>query len=407
MRKKAIIITTGDEILEGLTLNTNQQYMSRRLNDIGIEVMMAVSLPDNIDLISKALKGSLELADFIIVSGGLGPTEDDLTREAVAEALGKRLRMDSNMLEKLENRVKERSMKFPSNIKKQAMLIEGATFLENSIGSAPGQVINHNGKTIFLLPGPPMELKPMFENYVLSMIRSKIKSDITVKIYRFSGIPEALLEETIAEIVYNKGIKVSTTLDGFIGPTIRLTYSKKDSKIIEGIEKQMMEKVGKYLYSIGDKKLDEIVIERLLRESITISTAESCTGGLLASKIVNYPGVSVIYKGGVVCYSNESKVSLLNVNVEDLKKYGAVSRQIVSQMAENVAKKFSADIGVGVSGIAGPAGGTPEKPVGLVYIGVFFKGSVHVIEKKYSGDRNSVRQRAVYGVFDMLRKLLI
>lgn len=407
MRKKAIIITTGDEILEGLTLNTNQQYMSRKLNDIGVEVIMAISLPDNIDLISTILRDSLELADFIIISGGLGPTKDDLTREAVAKALGRRLIVDSDMLKNLGNRIKERNMKFPDNIRKQAMLIEGAVFLENSVGSAPGQLISCNGKTIFLLPGPPVELKPMFENYVLSVIRSKIKSDIIVKIYRFSGIPEALLEETIAEIVYNKGIKVSTTLDGFIGPTIRLTCHKKDSNVVEEIEKQLVEKVGKYLYSIGDKKLDEIVIERLLRENITISTAESCTGGLLASKIVDYPGISAIYKGGVVCYSNESKVELLNVDSEDLKKYGAVSPQIVSQMAKNVARKFSTDIGLGISGIAGPTGGTREKPVGLVYIGVSLKGNIHVREKRYSGDRNSIRQRAVYGVFDILRKLLL
>jgi len=408
MQKKAIIITTGDEILEGLILNTNQQYISRRLNELGIKVIRAISVPDDIDLISQMVENSLKDADFVIISGGLGPTEDDLTREAVARALKRNLLIDEDMFEEIKNRLKEKGIEISNNIKKQAMLIERANFLKNDVGSAPGQMIEHRGKLLFVLPGPPDELKPMFENCVLPIIRSKMKSDLIVKIYRFSGIPEALLEETIRDIIYNESIiKVSTTLDSFIGPTIRLTYSQKNSEKVKEIENRIIEKVGKYLYNVGDKRLDEIVIERLLKENITLSTAESCTGGLLASKIVDHPGISRIYKGSIVCYSNESKMKLLNVSKESLEIHGAVSSQVVKQMAENVAKKFSTDIGIAVSGIAGPTGGTSEKPVGLVYMGIFFKGKTRILEKRYSGDRNSIRWRTVYGVFNELRKILL
>lgn len=288
------------------------------------------------------------------------------------------------------------------------MLTEGAKFLKNDVGSAPGQMIEYEGKVLFILPGPPSELKPMFENFVVPVIRSKIKSDMNVKIYRFSGIPEAVLEEAIHDIIYNnEGIKASTTLDGFIGPTIRLTYSRNLEEEIVKIEKEIVSRVGEYLYSIGDKRLDEVVIEELLKLNTTIATAESCTGGLLSAKIVDYPGVSKIFKGGVVCYSNESKINLLDVDEEVLKKYGAVSSQTVEKMAENVSRKFSADIGIGVSGIAGPTGGTEEKPVGLVYIGIHFENATRVFEKRFSGDRNSIRWRAVYSAFDELRKILL
>jgi len=408
MRKKAIIITTGDEILEGLTLNTNQQYISIKLSEIGVEVIKAVSVPDDMAIISSAVREGMKDADFVIISGGLGPTEDDLTREAVAKALGRKLSIDEKMFEEIKNRLKKRNIELPENTKKQAMLIEGAKFLKNDVGSAPGQMIEHDGKLLFLLPGPPTELRPMFENFVVPVIRSKIKSDTVVKIYRFAGIPEAVLEETIHDIVYGReGIKVSTTLDGFIGPTIRLTYPKGLEKEIDEIEKDIVNRVGEYLYSIGDKRLDEVVIEELLKINTTIATAESCTGGLLAAKIVDYPGVSKIFKGGVVCYSNESKASILGVDEEILEKYGAVSSQTVKKMAENVSKKFSADIGIGISGIAGPAGGTEEKPVGLVYIGIYFDNTTWVFEKRFSGDRNSIRWRTVYSTFDELRKILL
>lgn len=408
MRKKAVIITTGDEILEGLTLNTNQQYISIKLNEIGVEVIRAVSVPDDLSAISKAVKEGMEDSDFVIISGGLGPTEDDLTREAVAKALGRKLSINGEMLEEIRNRFRRRNIELSDNTRKQAMLIEGAKFLKNDVGSAPGQMIEYEGKVLFILPGPPSELKPMFENFVVPVIRSKIKSDMNVKIYRFSGIPEAVLEEAIHDIIYNnEGIKASTTLDGFIGPTIRLTYSRNLEEEIVKIEKEIVSRVGEYLYSIGDKRLDEVVIEELLKLNTTIATAESCTGGLLSAKIVDYPGVSKIFKGGVVCYSNESKINLLDVDEEVLKKYGAVSSQTVEKMAENVSRKFSADIGIGVSGIAGPTGGTEEKPVGLVYIGIHFENATRVFEKRFSGDRNSIRWRAVYSAFDELRKILL
>ncbi|MDN5338766.1 MAG: nicotinamide-nucleotide amidase [Thermotogaceae bacterium] len=408
MRKKAVIITTGDEILEGLTLNTNQQYISMKLNEIGVEVIRAVSVPDDLSAISKAVKEGMEDSDFVIISGGLGPTEDDLTREAVAKALGRKLSINGEMLEEIRNRFRRRNIELSDNTRKQAMLIEGAKFLKNDVGSAPGQMIEYEGKVLFILPGPPSELKPMFENFVVPVIRSKIKSDMNVKIYRFSGIPEAVLEEAIHDIIYNnEGIKASTTLDGFIGPTIRLTYSRNLEEEIVKIEKEIVSRVGEYLYSIGDKRLDEVVIEELLKLNTTIATAESCTGGLLSAKIVDYPGVSKIFKGGVVCYSNESKINLLDVDEEVLKKYGAVSSQTVEKMAENVSRKFSADIGIGVSGIAGPTGGTEEKPVGLVYIGIHFENATRVFEKRFSGDRNSIRWRAVYSAFDELRKILL
>ncbi|MDI3473453.1 MAG: nicotinamide-nucleotide amidase [Thermotogaceae bacterium] len=408
MRKKAVIITTGDEILEGLTLNTNQQYISMKLNEIGVEVIRAVSVPDDLSAISRAVKEGMEDSDFVIISGGLGPTEDDLTREAVAKALGRKLSINGEMLEEIRNRFRRRNIELSDNTRKQAMLIEGAKFLKNDVGSAPGQMIEYEGKVLFILPGPPSELKPMFENFVVPVIRSKIKSDMNVKIYRFSGIPEAVLEEAIHDIIYNnEGIKASTTLDGFIGPTIRLTYSRNLEEEIVKIEKEIVSRVGEYLYSIGDKRLDEVVIEELLKLNTTIATAESCTGGLLSAKIVDYPGVSKIFKGGVVCYSNESKINLLDVDEEVLKKYGAVSSQTVEKMAENVSRKFSADIGIGVSGIAGPTGGTEEKPVGLVYIGIHFENATRVFEKRFSGDRNSIRWRAVYSAFDELRKILL
>ncbi|RKX53843.1 MAG: competence/damage-inducible protein A [Thermotoga sp.] len=407
MNPKIGVVSVGDELLEGMILDRNSNYVARELTKIGCEIIRVVQVRDKIEEIAEVVSDLLKISNILIISGGLGPTEDDLTREGVAKALRRKLVMDEKILAKLEEKLKDHGLLCLENVKKQAEIIEGAEILENTVGTAPGQFVKHEGKMIFILPGPPVELIPMFERYVLPRVEEMIHEKYTTRIYRFIGIKEATLEEKLKDFLYSDGrIKVSTMIDTYVGPTIRLTVRNEEIWRLERMEKMIKERVGEYLYNVGDKRIDELMVERMLKEGITISIAESCTGGLVASTLVNFPGVSKIFKGGVIVYSNESKAEVLGVDRKTLEKFGAVSERTAMEMASNVREKFKSEIGIGVTGIAGPTGGTSEKPIGLVFFAIDREGQVQTRRERFHGDRNTIRMRAVYSVFDLLRKVL-
>jgi len=405
--KKAIILAIGNELVEGIIVDTNSKYIANKLLDFGYKTLMTKTLPDNLNLIVDEFKDSLKKADLVITTGGLGPTEDDLTREAISLALEKKLIYDSALGEKIIKKAKEYYKKVPEIVKKQAYVIEGAQVIENPVGTAPGQVIKIKDKTVIILPGPPAELYPIFESAL-----EKLEKDEPLYTRRIKtiGIPEAVLVDEYKNIIYsNKDITVATMASYKTGVELRFTgkISLKDE--IDTIVNKLIEKISDFVYSLDDKGIEEVIFEKLNSLGKTVSFAESCTGGLLSSRFVDVPGVSKVFKGSVVAYSNEIKERVLNVKKETLNNFGAVSEECVIEMAKGVANLFSTDYSVSISGIAGPTGGTKEKPVGTVWICAYDRNSDKYITEKhiFKGNRETIRFKSSLYAFNLLRRIII
>ncbi len=402
MLKSAIILAIGNELVEGLILDTNSKYMSQRLKLAGYYVVRTETLPDNLQIMKDRISVALQDADLIITSGGLGPTEDDITREAVSAVIGRKLIVDKKLSDELVQRAIKYYGKSAESVSKQAMIIEGATVLDNPVGTAPGQLVEVNGKIILILPGPPSELIPIFEN-----VYDKIKADDSLYTRRIKtiGIPEAILMEEYKDIIYSDpNVTVATMASYERGVEVRFTgpILLKDS--IDRICDRLIPMLGDSVYALDDSDMQDVVYKLLKDNGLTVSFAESCTGGLISSTFVDIPGVSDVYKGGVITYSNESKMKILGVAQETLEKHGAVSEECVREMADGCKRLFNSSFAVAVSGIAGPSGGSEEKPVGTVCIALATPTKIISSTHLLRGDRNSIRRRSMLFSFDTLRR---
>ena len=405
---KAEIIAVGSELLTPDRIDTNSLFLTEELNKIGIEVVRKSILGDYRELLSAAFKEALGRVELVIASGGLGPTEDDLTRETVAELLGRKLLRNDEILRYIEGRFRALGREMPEVNVRQAMVPEGAEALENPRGSAPGLWIEDAGRLIALLPGPPRELKPMFREQILPRLERRSSG---VRMFhrelRVAGLGESHVEERIKPI-YTRFPEVNTTIlaaPGEIQLHLRLwTGDAQHAKklldaIVQGFEIALTDRI----FSEDGASLDEVVARELTLHHATISVAESCTGGLLAQRLTSIAGSSSYFLGGVVCYSNELKSAWADVPPEMILAKGAVSGEVAAALAEGIRRRVGSTLGVGITGIAGPSGGNEEKPVGTVHIALSHAGSVKERGVRLPGDRESIRWQAAQVALDMVR----
>lgn len=408
---KAEILAVGTELLMGQIANTNAQYISSRLPNVGIGVYYHDVVGDNPERLKQCLDLALSRSDVVILTGGLGPTQDDLTKETVAEAVNRKLVIDQESLDKMNEFFFARNRTMTKNNIKQAYLPEGSIIIRNKNGTAPGCIIEQDDKVVIMLPGPPSEMIPMFEDSVMPFFAAKSEFRLESRFIRIFGIGESEVEDRLLDMI---DVQTNPTIapyakDGEVTLRITARYLKDKSveDIITPVENEIRQRMGDSVYSNDNRSLEEVAANLLINSKLTIALAESCTGGLLAAKLTDNPGISSSFDRAIITYSNRSKVEELGVKQATIDQYGAVSEQTVEEMAKGIRRVSGTDLGISVTGIAGPDGGTAEKPVGLVFIALSHKDGVIVKRLDLWGSRNRIRNVTCLHVFDMLRRHLI
>lgn len=419
---KAEIIAIGSEILLGDLINTNTPYLNKKLSEIGLEVSLNTEVPDNPTQLKNIIKTAKDRSNIIITLGGLGPTEDDVTIEAIAGALGRKLIFSKTVANWIKNHFKKRKLKCPKINFKQAYVPEGTICLPNRIGTAPGLLIKIKKPTrlrrtgnafLIALPGPPAELKPIFENSVLPFLKAKkkIKKVIISRTIKTTGSPESQVATKIKDLLCSRGdITIGSyphTHEVDLKITARAPSRKQANKKIDKIHRLLKKRLGNYIFGINHQTIESVVGKLLTLKKKTLAVAESCTGGLLSNRITDIPGSSNYFISGVMVYSNAEKIRILKIKKETLKKYGAVSSQVAKSMAKNLRQMCGADYVLSTTGIAGPGGATNTKPVGLVYIGLADKKGCRTKNFLFLGTRDMIKLQATEAALDMLRKSLI
>lgn len=408
---KAEIIAVGTEILLGDIVNTNAQFISKELASIGIDVFRQQVIGDNEDRLMEALEESLSRSNIVITTGGLGPTGDDLTKEIACKYFGMDLVLHEESLVELKKYFSRLNKEISESNMKQVYFPKEAIVLPNPKGTAPGAILKKDNKIIVILPGPPKEMKPMFINHVKGFLKQKGDGVIVSKVVRVIGIGESYAAEKLKTLINNSKnptiAPYAKAGDVIFRITAKTATKEEGLKLIEPIRKEAIELLGEDYYGDDEETIEEVLGKLLVEKKLKISTAESCTGGMIASKLISYPGISEVFLEGTVAYSNEAKIRTLNVKDKTLKQFGAVSKETASEMAEGIAKRAGADISVATTGIAGPDGATTEKPVGLVYIGLYYKGNTTTYRYVFNGDRDSVRSRATITALDIIRRIII
>ncbi|MGA7572440.1 MAG: competence/damage-inducible protein A [Terriglobales bacterium] len=412
----AEIIAVGSELLTPHRQDTNSLYLTEKLNELGIEVRYKCIVGDDLVGLIAAAKLAMRRSDIIIFSGGLGPTEDDLTREAVADALGLKLQRDPTITAKLEERFAKRGIKMTPNNAKQADVLTSAAALPNALGTAPGQWIagKYDGeeRLLMLLPGPPYELKALFETECIPRLRARIPvQHIATRTLKMAMMPESQVDARVAPI-YKTYTDVETTILAGAGEIQLHLRCRKDSAAdaearVEELAEKMEDELGDAIFSRKGETIEQIVSYLLQMRSLTLAVAESCTGGLLAERITSISGSSRYFLGGAVVYSNELKTQFANVPKALIDRHGAVSREVAAAMAEGIRKRCLASYGIGITGVAGPSGGTEQKPVGLVYIALAGEEGTQVAERNFPGDRKRIRQFSTQQALEMIRRALL
>jgi nicotinamide-nucleotide amidase len=413
---KSEIIAVGSEMLTPFRQDTNSLYLTEKLNELGVTVAFKTIVGDRQKDLVSAIKTALGRTDIVILMGGLGPTEDDLTREALAETLSLRLKRDAQQVAALHTRAASWRITMPENNLKQADLIDGASFLANPNGSAPGQWLEtlHSGyrKIVMLIPGPPHECKPLFDEECLPRLRQIVPlRHMAKRTLKAAMIPESQADKLLAPI-YTTYTDVETTIlahAGDIQLTLICTKANKElaEQRVEELATKMEEALDDWLYSGEGESLEQIVLYYLGLRQATLAVAESCTGGLIAQRVTSVPGSSRSFLGGVVVYSNDMKAKFADVPAELINKHGAVSSEVASALAEGIRKKTGATLGLGITGIAGPTGATETKPLGRVYIAVSDTQSTDAFERNFRGDRNRIREWASQQALDLVRRKLM
>lgn len=406
---RAEIITIGNELLSGNVLNTNTYYLTKRLSEIGIEVLYHTSVKDDAQMLKDVVNIGLNRADLLIFTGGLGPTYDDLSKEVISNSLGLNLTLNEECKKTIEDYFRKLNRQMTPNNIKQAYIPEGAKYIPNEVGTAPGIFIEWKDKVIVMLPGPPKEMQLMFDKYVVPFIKQDFV--IIEKTIKTIDIGEAQVESTIQDIIKsNKDVYIATyAKDGIVDIKIVAKGRDKNSidEILNDAINKIKNKIADYIYSYEDETIEEVVFKILKKNKMKVAFCESCTGGLISSKFTRIPGASEVFDRAYITYSNLSKMEDLGVSKDTLDKYGAVSKETALEMAKGLLNKTSVDVALSVTGIAGPSGGTETKPVGLVYIGICTKDSSKVVESLFGGDRVSIQNRAYLKAFNELRKFLL
>lgn len=405
----AELISVGTEILLGEILNTDAKFLAEELSKIGIDVYHQVVVGDNANRLKEALKLAASRSDVIIASGGLGPTPDDITKEVIAEFMDEELVLHEESLKRMEDYFKRMNRVMVKSNIKQAMMPENSIVLPNNCGTAPGCIIEKNGIAVIMLPGPPSELTAMYRESVKPYLEKKTGAKLYTKTFHIFGIGESSVAEKFSEMM-EKGTNPSLAPYAKTGEVhLRLAVKSESedeaNEILEKTSEELRSELGEYIYSEDGKNLNETVVELLIKNKQTISCAESCTGGLLAKMITDIPGTSEIFNESYITYANASKERILGVSHETIEENGVVSEKVAMEMAEGVRKVSGSDIGVGITGIAGPTGGTETKPVGLVYVAVSTKDGVFAKELHLNGNRDRVRYLTCLNAFDMIRKI--
>ncbi len=419
------IITIGNELLSGFTVDRNAAWIGQQLLSSGIKVNVHHTIPDDFGVIYDTLEYQFRewRCDQIIVTGGLGPTVDDITVSSFLEYFDDSHEFDKEYWEILSERFKRLNFKMPNLNKNQAYKSKRGIMIPNLVGTARGlhytkkhdSVLksvkglitgDKNRVNFFALPGVPKEMKSMFTNYVLPEIQKSLKNKVVCKSIRTTGVPESILQEKITDIIDANKEKCDIAFlpHRMLGVDIRLTSS--NNQLVEDLINSIVPRIKKYVYGYDNDKLEQVIADLLIQNNLTVSTAESCTSGLLASRLTDVPGSSQYFKGGSVCYSNELKINDIGVDKDLIEKYGAVSEEVAESLAKNIAKKNNTDIGIGITGIAGPDGGTEKKPVGLVFVGIFYKNNLYIKRYNLTPDRITNRELTVTLCLNEIRKIL-
>lgn len=408
------LISVGTELLLGNIVNTNAAYLSEKCAELGMSLYYEVTVGDNEERLLDTVTTAINRSDVIILTGGLGPTQDDLTKETVAKALNLPIVEDSHTRERIENHFKRSNYKvITENNWKQARIIEGCKVVDNQNGTAPGLIVEtQEGKRVILLPGPPNEMIPMFENDIYEYLNQINPNVIYSKMVKICGIGESMVETEITDLIEAQSNPTIAPYAKSGEVHLRVTASaptvEEAKKLVKPIVKELKDRFKQNVYTTDEAEaLEDTVVKLLKKYDLSLATAESCTGGLFTGRIVNVAGASDVLKEGFITYSNKSKKKNLDVSKNTLKKHGAVSEQCAKEMAKGAAINTGSDVAVAITGIAGPDGGTDEKPVGLVYIACFANEKVTVKEFNFKGNRQKIREGAVIYALDLLRRCIL
>ncbi len=418
---KAEIISVGTELLMGQIVNTDSAYLSAKLPECGVYTLFHTTVGDNMTRLQEAIEIALDRVDLVFLTGGLGPTQDDITKEALSKVLDLELVYHDSIMKSIEKyftrlKLENRKVHMAENNKKQAYYPKGSIILFNHRGTAPGSITetiwNNDKKTIVMLPGPPHELQGIFEDYLIDYFLKKNNESLKSVYLRLFGIGESAMEEIITDLIEKQE---NPTIAPYAKPgevTLRVTarYSKEEDNadlILKPLLDTLYERLGDYIYSDKNQELKEVVANLLIERDLKLSLAESCTGGLLSAELTDVPGVSQVYLGSVTAYSNDIKANVLKVKKESLDKHGAVSSQVATEMAKGILSLYNSDIGISITGIAGPGGATKNKPLGLVYICLSDKKDYEVHKFVFNGNRDRVRRFASLHALNILRKYLL
>lgn len=408
------IISIGDEILIGQTLNTNAAYIGEKLTTLGCEVIKSFVVGDDRYAIHESLKSASEDSDFIFITGGLGPTHDDITLDSIVEYFQTELVFNESIMKRIEERFQKRERKMPDINRQQAYVPKNAHAIENYVGTAPGFEIIHKGKIYFVMPGVPSEMKSMMENYIIPKMKKNAEENeifYRQRLLYTTGIPESALFELLGDINTWLGDCKLAFLPSQFGVKIRISSCgriiEKIDKDLDNIEKKITELAGRYIYSNEELLLEEVVGKILLERKLTIAVAESCTGGIITDRLTNISGSSKYFMQGVISYSNDAKIKTLGVSVDSIIKFGSVSEEVAIEMARGVRNISSTNIGVSTTGIMGPTGATETKPVGLVYIGYVDDDKEKVVRYRFVENRLRNKERTSQAALELIRRMLL
>ena len=407
------ILAIGTELLMGQTVNTNATFLSDALNKMGISVYYHFTVGDNKMRIKSLLELLLKECDVVFTTGGLGPTQDDITKEVIAETLGLKMIFDEHSMDRIKERFKLYNRKMSDSNVRQAYFPEHSIILDNHEGTAPACIVEvpNSDKLVYVLPGPPKEMKHIFDTYMIDDLlkRNQMKMhSVYLSVY---DLGESSTEDALIDLIDNQEDPTIATYAGEGKVLVRVTSFNQDENIakesVSNVVNEIKKRIGMYIVSDQGAEINEVIVEKLKELGKTIAFAESCTGGKLIDALVKVPGASEVVNRGYVTYSNDAKIEDLNVSEKTLQRYGAVSHETCLEMVKGLKSKTNADVCVSITGIAGPGGGTEEKPVGLVYIGIAIDGKVLTLEKKFNGNRSMIRQRAMNTTLKLIYDYLV
>ena len=409
---KAEIITIGGELLDGSQIDLNAAYLGARLTSLGAQVVRVSSVPDAVDDIEEVTSRAVDRADLVITTGGLGVTADDRTKQAVARLFGRKLVLNEDVLDRVRARFDARNLPMPEINIAAAMLPEGARPIENQRGTAPGLLFEKGEALLFVLPGVPVELRSMFENFVSPFLEGRgLRPLAQERLIRTTGLPECEVAERIEQLARRLARTDVVYLPSVTGVDLKVIGRGQTpveaAKTAEKSQEKIAAKLGPYVYARGDESLEKVVGYLLSMEDSTLSVAESCTGGRLGWRMTRVPGSSGYFQGGVIAYSDDLKKRLLGVKAAALRKHGAVSGETASELARGVREKCATDYGLAITGVAGPGGGTEDKPVGTVFIAVAGESDERVRELRLAGSRGTIRRAACQAALELLRRFLL